>query len=695
MKSRLSVDIGGTFTDVVLAQDTLLTSVKVLTTHADPVLGVMQGIDDVLLRRDVAAQEIGLVLHGTTLATNALIERRGARTALLTTAGHRDVLAMAFENRFEQYDVNIDRPDPLVPRHWRIGVPERMAADGEVLLALDETVLRGEIERLLTDDVESVAVGFLHSYRQSAHERRVAEIITQYYPQLSLSLSCEVCPEIREYERLSTTVANAYVKPLMAGYLHRLQDVLLQRGFDCQTLLMTSGGGLTTVATAAKFPIRLVESGPAGGAMLAANIATAHAARSVVSFDMGGTTAKLCLIEEGVPQHSRAFEVDRSYRFKKGSGLPVRIPVVEMVEIGAGGGSIASLDSLRRIHVGPQSAGSEPGPSCYGRGGELPTVTDADLLLGRLPADGFAGGSMTLSLSAAEQALDVHIAKPLSLDVPAAAAAVAEIVDENMAAAARAHAAEWGKQLQDACLIAFGGAAPLHAARLAAKLKISRVLIPAGAGVGSAIGFLLAPVRFELVRSAYTLLAQLEQDSIQVLFEQMRAEASQVLLEAGVSNGIQEQREGYMRYVGQGYEIAVDVSDLDLLHETQLRQRFELAYQKLYGRIIPQLAIEVLSWTLSLSSEPIADGLMADESNTRQDTTARHTQWRSGDEVVDVRVLPRQSLQLGILYDGPLLVVEPQTTTVVPENARLSVLADGCLLLELAPELAAQLGAGA
>ncbi len=582
-----------------------------------------------------------------------------------------------------------------MPRHWRIGIPERLAADGEILLALDETVLRDELERLLAEDVESVAVGFLHSYRQALHERRVAEIVSQHYPQLSLSLSCEVCPEIREYERLSTTVANAYVKPLMAGYLHRLQEVLLQRGFDCQTLLMTSGGGLTTVATAAKFPIRLVESGPAGGAMLAANIATAHAASSVVSFDMGGTTAKLCLIEQGVPQHSRAFEVDRSYRFKKGSGLPVRIPVVEMVEIGAGGGSIASLDSLRRIHVGPQSAGSEPGPSCYGRGGELPTVTDADLLLGRLPADGFAGGSVTLSIAAAEQALDVHIAKPLSLDVPGAAAAVAEIVDENMAAAARAHAAEWGKQVQDACLIAFGGAAPLHAAQLAAKLKISRVLIPAGAGVGSAIGFLLAPVRFELVRSAYSLLANLDQSSIQVLFEQMRAEASEVLLDAGVTTGIQEQREGYMRYVGQGYEIAVDVSDLDQLQETQLRQRFEQAYQKLYGRIIPELAIEVLSWTLSLSSEPIADGLVADESNQPQSSAAQKIQWRSGDEVVEVNVLSRHSLQQGTLYDGPLLVVESQTTTVVPDKARLSVLSDGCLLMELSPQRSPDLEVGA
>ncbi|XOV85171.1 MAG: hydantoinase/oxoprolinase family protein [bacterium] len=682
MTVRLSVDIGGTFTDVVLQESATLTSVKVLTTHADPVVGVLQGVDDVLTRSGVEPADVQLVLHGTTLATNALIERRGAKTALLTTAGHRDVLAMAFENRFEQYDVNIDRPAPLVPRHWRVGVTERVAADGQILLAMDDNELLSRVDALIAQGVESLAVTFLHSYRQPAHELRVAQLVKEQYPQLWVSLSCEVCPEIREYERTSTTTANAYVKPLMAGYLERLQAALTERRFNCKVLLMTSGGGLTTLKAATRFPIRLVESGPAGGAMLAASVAQCHDENSVVSFDMGGTTAKLCLIEEGMPQHSRAFEVDRSYRFKKGSGLPVRIPVVEMVEIGAGGGSIASLDNLRRIHVGPQSAGSEPGPSCYGRGGTLATVTDADLLLGRLLPENFAGGRMKLSHAQATQAITEQIAQPLMMDVRSAALGVSEIVDENMAAATRAHAAEWGKRVQGTCLVAFGGAAPLHAARLAQKLKIPRVLVPAGAGVGSAIGFLLAPVRYELVRSAYVLLAELDQTAVTDLFTQMRHEAEVVLKDAGTAGAPEERREGYMRYVGQGYEIAVDVSDLQNLAVADIRGRFERTYKRLYGRTIPNLAIEVLSWTLSLSSQPLTQNLLAAEESTTQPDLPAQVQWWSGEKPFAAQVIARSALQVGEYYAGPLLIAESQTTTIVPHNARVSVRSDATLCIE-------------
>ena len=380
MKARLSVDIGGTFTDVVLAHESQLRTTKVLTTYEDPAKGVMAGIENVLSQSDIQAQDIGLVLHGTTLATNALIERRGAPTALLTTFGHRDALEMAFENRFEQYDVNIDRPAPLVPRFWRIGVHERVAFDGDVLKQLDEADLMRNVDRLVEEGVTAIAVGYLHSYINPHHEQTTAQLINTRHPQVSVSLSSAVCPEIREYERLSTTVANAYVKPLMSRYLASLDVQLRKRGILGQVLMMTSGGGLTTLQAAAEYPIRLVESGPAGGAMLAADLAATHKLDRVLSFDMGGTTAKICLIDDAKPQHSRAFEVDRSYRFKKGSGLPVRIPVVEMVEIGAGGGSLISVDALQRIQVGPESAGSEPGPACYGRGGEAATVTDADVV---------------------------------------------------------------------------------------------------------------------------------------------------------------------------------------------------------------------------------------------------------------------------------------------------------------------------
>jgi N-methylhydantoinase A len=678
---RLSVDIGGTFTDVVLAHGGALTTTKVLTTYTDPAAGVMQGIDNVLARSQVEVNAIELVLHGTTLATNALIERSGAPTALLTSSGHRDVLEMAFENRFEQYDVNIDRPQPIVPRHWRIGIPERVAADGDVLIDLDESAVEQSVAELVQQGVQALALGFLHSYANPTHEQRAAEIIAQRFPQLSLTLSSAVCPEIREYERLSTAVANAYVKPLMSNYLASLQAQLDVRGIACQVLMMTSGGGLTTLQAASEYPIRLVESGPAGGAMLAADIARRHGLERVLSFDMGGTTAKICLIDGGEPQHSRAFEVDRSYRFKKGSGLPVRIPVIEMVEIGAGGGSIASVDAMKRIQVGPESAGSEPGPACYGRGGESATVTDADVLLGKLSPESFAGGKLRLDSHAARQAVVRDVADKLGMKAVQGAHAVAEIVEENMAAAARAHAGEWGKAVQDRCLIAFGGAAPLHATQLAQKLKINRVLVPAGAGVGSAIGFLLSPVSFEVVRSHYMRLRGLHMDVLTEIFAEMRKEAGSVLVGAGVAAADAiEKREAFMRYVGQGYEVAVDVSTMQTLSESQLRESFEQAYRQLYGRTIPDMEIEILSWTLSLSArgQTASVGAVSPESQGKlPGTTAIYVDG----EPFQAQVMARSELTTGEVRPGPLLVVEEQTTTVVPAGFDMTVLADGALSL--------------
>jgi len=685
MRVRLSIDIGGTFTDVVLARGGDLTTIKVLTTYDDPASGVMQGVDDVMQRSGVAATDVSLVLHGTTLATNALIERNGAATALLTTQGHRDVLEMAFENRFEQYDVNIDRPIPLVPRHWRIGIPERIAAQGEVLIALDEAAVERAVDELVGQGVEALAIGFLHSYLAPQHEQRSAEIIAARHPGLTLSLSSDVCPEIREYERLSTTVANAYVKPLMSRYLSSLERQLSDQGFRCQVLMMTSGGGLTTLDVAREYPIRLVESGPAGGAMLAADIARKHGLNNVLSFDMGGTTAKICLIDGGEPQHSRAFEVDRSYRFKKGSGLPVRIPVIDMVEIGAGGGSIAVVDALHRVQVGPESAGSEPGPACYGRGGNAATVTDADVVLGKLSAEYFAGGKLRLDVHAATDVVRRNVAEPLDLPLIEGAHAIAEIVEENMASAARAHAAEWGKDLPGRCLIAFGGAAPLHATQLARKLKIKHLLVPWGAGVGSAIGFLLAPVSFEVVRSHYTRLDALQIDVIKTLFTGMHAEASAVLASADVGNDVAEKREAFMRYVGQGHEIAVEVDELS---ESALRARFEVVYKKLYGRIIPGMEIEILSWTLALNA-PVDDqqaftGRPVDVGDAGNAAVGKATLYGvDGAELaVEVPVYRRDLLAVATKLSGPLLVVEEQTTTVVPAGVDIQVLQDGTLSLE-------------
>ena len=486
MTARIAVDIGGTFTDVVLDTGEKRITTKILTTQRDPSDAVFAGTTQVLRMAGLEPSAVELIVHGTTLATNALIQRRGAKTALITTEGHRDAVEMAQENRFEQYDVHIERPDPLVPRYLRFTVPERLDRDGNVLVALQEAALEQILESMAREDVESVAVGLIHAYANPNHERRIREILEENGPPLSISLSSEVCPEIREYERLSTTCANAYVQPLMARYLRRLADGFKQQGLHCPLLIMTSGGGLTTLETGIRFPIRLLESGPAGGAILAARVAEECSIPQVISFDMGGTTAKICLIDEAKPLMSRTFEVDRVYRFKKGSGLPVRLPVIEMVEIGAGGGSIISIDDLGRVQVGPESAGSEPGPASYDRGGERPTVTDADLSLGRIDPAYFAGGALPLDGVRAETAIASFVAKPMGWSTDVAAYGACEVVDENMTAASRAHAVEWGKDVAGRTLVAFGGAAPLHACRLAEKLGIRRVIVPTGAGVGSA-----------------------------------------------------------------------------------------------------------------------------------------------------------------------------------------------------------------
>ena len=653
MTDRLAVDIGGTFTDVVLETGGRIESTKVLTTHAQPAAAVVQGLGEVLARAGREPKDLAVVLHGTTLATNALIERRGARTALVTTEGHRDVLEMAYENRFEQYDVNVDRPPPLVPRRWRFTVPERMNAAGEVLAELSSAAVSALIPALQAASIESVAVGFLHAYANPAHERLVRDMLGEALPALSVTLASEVCPEIREYERFSTACANAYVRPLMATYLADLQQRLQALGVACPLLLMTSGGGLASLATARRFPIRLVESGPAGGAILAARIARQLELPRAALLDMGGTTAKICLVDDGAPQQSRAFEVARSYRFRRGSGLPVRVPVIEMVEIGAGGGSIATVDRLGRVQVGPQSAGSEPGPACYGRGGCQATVTDADMVLGRLDAERFAAGTIALDERAAARAIERHVALPwqgaAAPDVPGAAAAVGEVVDENMAAAARAHAAEWGREMAGRTLIALGGAAPIHAPRLMAKLDLAAVLVPADAGVGSAVGFLAAPVAYEVVRSRHARLSALDPEDAAAAMAEMREEALAVV--APVASGpLEETRQAFMRYVGQGYEIAVPVPEQP--ERKTLRAAFDRAYEALYGRLISGLDVEVLSWTLTLTAPSPAPASGRPPAGRRRG-------------IVDKRRVLRHHLAPGDRVHGPANIVEDQTVVVV------------------------------
>ncbi|MFP6837357.1 MAG: hydantoinase/oxoprolinase family protein [Pseudomonadales bacterium] len=686
---RLAIDIGGTFTDVVLdlnsGDETERFTTKVLTTNDDPANGVMEGLERVLALGQARPGDVTLVLHGTTLATNALIQRNGAKTALLTTHGHRDAVEMAFENRFEQYDINIDRPQPLVPRRLRLPVVERLDASGEVLIPLDEASLDRALKTLADESIESVVVGFLHAYANAEHEQRVARALRRVLPEVAVTLACEVCPEIREYERLSTACANAYVKPLMGRYLRSLRDQLVARGVRSPVLLMTSGGGLTTLETAAEFPIRLVESGPAGGAILAARVAAEGGYDRVLSFDMGGTTAKICLIDDATPLLSRAFEVDRVYRFKKGSGLPVRIPVIEMVEIGAGGGSIARVDKLNRITVGPNSAGSEPGPACYGRGGGDATVTDADVVLGRIDPTSFAGGQLALDAQAARQAIASNVGKPLETTAEMGAFGVGEVVDENMASAARAHSVEWGKHAEARTLVAYGGAAPLHAAQLAQKLKIDRIVVPADAGVGSAIGFLLAPVSYEVVRSRYMRLSAFDARAATAVMADMRAEALAVVRSATDIDELVEARRAYMRYQGQGYEIAVTLLSGEFTPEDGevMRSAFDAEYQRLYGRTIPGLDIEVLSWTLTLSAPSPEVVVDPELPPTRAVSSDRQVSlFDTGlEQTVSAGSYLRKDLRPGDLVQGPAVVIEDQTTTVIPTGFVANVTSRGYLVL--------------
>ena len=681
--ARLAVDIGGTFTDVVLELPTgeRLTT-KLLTTYDHPGRAVLEGITTVLDRADVAPSEIGLIIHGTTLATNALIERRGANTALLTTEGHRDALEMAHEDRFEQYDINIDRPIPLVPRHLRLPVRERMDRDGNILIELDESTIRRHLSVLEDYEIQSVAIGYLHAFVNPIHEIRTREILAKARPDLSISLACEVAPEIREFERLSTACANAYVRPLMASYLARLAGELKTQGFLCPFLLMTSGGGLTTLDTATKFPIRLVESGPAGGAILAQRISEHLGLDRMLSFDMGGTTAKLCLIDDGKPLTSRSFEVDRVYRFKKGSGLPVRIPVIEMVEIGAGGGSIARIDKLKRIQVGPASAGSEPGPAAYDRGGNKPTVTDADIALGRVYPEKFA---FPLNLERANQCIQDSVAQVLEIDINLAAFSISEVVDENMASAARTHAAEFGMDLAEREIVAFGGAAPLHAARLGHKLGATQIIIPPDAGVGSAVGFLLAPISYEVVRSRQQVLAKLDHQLVNDLYTEMRSEALAIVQEASTSDSLIETPQAYMRYVGQGHELAIDLpaGPYTESHRDRFTEAFERTYKNLYGHVIDGVDIEILSWTLMVS-EPVTQSLTPArlEPGAPLKAIGEHSVFDAETATrLDVPVYLREQLAANVYINGPALITEDQTTTVISSSFSASINSLGCIVL--------------
>ena len=684
--ARLAVDIGGTFTDLVLALPDRSLSAKVLTTSDAPERAVLEGTAAILTQAGIGAADLALVIHGTTLATNALIERKGARTALVTTDGFRDSLEIAYEHRFEQYDLYMERPEPLVARPWRFEVPERVAADGTVLLPMDDAAVDRIGAAAKKDGAEAIAICFLHAYQNGAHEKRARDILSRYFSPEVIAISSEVCPEIREYERTSTTVANAYVLPLMERYLRQLEDGLKAIGSTAPLLLIMSSGGITTVETARRFPIRLVESGPAGGAILAQMIAAESGISRALSFDMGGTTAKITLIDDMKPQQARHFEIARAARFVKGSGIPVRIPVIDMVEIGAGGGSIARVDGLGRITVGPDSAGSMPGPACYGRGGTMPTVTDADLVLSWIDPACFAGGHITLDAAASHTACHTFVGNTLGMTPPAAALGITEIVTETMANAARVHAVENGKETSGRTMIAFGGAAPLHAVRMAQKLGMDRVLVPVGAGVGSAHGFLAAPIGYEVVRTRLVSLNAFDGPLVNSLYNSMRVEAEAVVRMGAPDAPLQEIRTGFMRYRGQGHEVAVTLpaGPYGADSEAVFRMAFEATYRALYGRTIPKLEIEVLTWTLSLAeAKPLPVRIPDPPAAAAPKPSGMRRIMDPGvRQLIDASIYDRASLAPGARIIGPAVIVEAETSTLVPEGFRAGPNAAGHILIE-------------
>ncbi|MBB5722237.1 N-methylhydantoinase A [Loktanella ponticola] len=680
---RLGADIGGTFTDVVLEKDGVVFSTKVLTTYTAPENAIIDGMHQVCEKAGVTPDQIGQIIHGTTLATNALIERRGAKTALITTQGFRDVIEMRTESRFEQYDLNLTLPEPLLPRQFRFTVTERVNAKGEVMIPLDRTEVEAVADQIAIAGFDSVAVGLIHSYLNPAHEQMIRDVLAERLPDVAVSISSEVSPQMREYERFNTVVANAYIKPLMASYLGRLEERLKAEGVTCRVFLMHSGGGIISIQNAADFPVRLVESGPAGGAVFAAHIAARYGIDKVLSFDMGGTTAKICLIKNQTPKTSRVFEVARTYRFKKGSGMPISIPVIDMVEIGAGGGSLAHVDSMKQIRVGPESAGSEPGPACYGRGGDRPAVTDADLVLGKLDADNFAGGSIKLHAGHSKAALVAHVGKTLDMDAVEAAFGVAEVVDENMANAARVHAVENGEDLSEYTMIAFGGAAPLHAGRLCEKLGVARLIVPPGAGVGSAIGFLRAPYSFEANRSVYMKLSDFDPQVIRDLLTDLQTEATGFVRTCDATSDILSEFKAYMRYAGQGWEIPIELTQDQAMtpDAATFTARFEEDYAKLFGRTVVGMDIEITVWSVNATTPPETVARIA---ATTGDGTATSQGQRSvfdaaSGKYLDADVIDRATMQTGQRAQGPAAVTEDETTIIIPASRYAICQPDGCI----------------
>jgi N-methylhydantoinase A len=689
---RVGIDIGGTFTDIFLLSNegSEVAIGKVLTTPREPERAVIEGLQMLLAEQGIPSVTVAHLVHGTTLITNAIIERKGAKTGLITTKGFRDALEIGRERRYDIYDISLENPEPLVPRFLRREVNERLDNVGQILIPLDSDEALKVIRSLVADGVAAVAVCLLHSFRNPVHELLLKSLIEQHFPQIVCSLSCEVMPEIREYERTSTTIANVYVKPLARRYLEKLNADLRALGLPRDIFIMMSNGGITSCGVASEYPIRLIESGPAAGALAAVFYGTRRKLDRVISFDMGGTTAKICLIDYGKPLLTTDFEAARVYRFKKGSGLPLKVPVIEMIEIGAGGGSLARVDKLGLLKVGPDSAGAEPGPVCYDRGGEEPTVTDADLVLGYLSPEYFLGGKMRLDVDKARRAIEEKIARPLGVDLLRAAWGIHQVVNENMANAARIHLVEKGRDPRDYNLIAFGGAGPVHAYRVAERLKLKTLVCPLAAGVTSAFGMLTAPLAFDFVQSYVTSLSALDFAVLEQIYTDMEERGRALLAAAGVEGDMTMTRSADMRYLHQGFEIRVPLpagrltkEDLPALHHA-----FAEEYQRLYKRLNPGVEIEIVNWRLVVSGPPPHITLQAPAATGRSLSAARKgerpvylPEWNG---FASCAVYDRYLLPVDVSFAGPAVVEERECTVVLGIQAQATVDDEQNLVITLA-----------
>ena len=677
---RVGVDVGGTFTDFVLVDEKrdLIFTGKRLTTPEDPSLAITDGLDRLVSESGTSVPELDTVVHGTTLVANTIIERKGAKVGLITTKGFRDSLEMGREIRYDLYDLFFEKPEPLAPRFLRQPVDERIDAKGNVLRPLDENTLGAAVEKLVAEGVEAIAICFMHAYANDAHERQAKEILDAKYPDMPITTSTEVAPEIREYERANTACANAYVLPLMQRYLGDLSQKLSDQGLKQPLYLMQSGGGIASVTRGQAAPIHLIESGPAAGATAGAFYGRLTGTERVISFDMGGTTAKMCLIEEYEPEHAHEFEAGRVRRFKKGSGLPLKVPVIDLIEIGAGGGSLARVDNMGLLKVGPDSAGSEPGPVCYGLGGTQPAVTDADLLLGYLSPEYFLGGEMDLDLGLVKDAVEEKLANVTGLSVEEVAAGIHSIVNENMASATRMYIAEKGRDPRRYALVASGGAGPVHAYGMAKLLKISRVICPLGAGVLSALGFLVAAPGTDSVRSYVSRLENLDWDRLNRLFREMEEEAMAQILEAGADPAtVTMRRRADMRYSGQGFEIDVPVPDgeMDGSAADVMRQSFLDKYQELFGRQIDDLPIEALTWRIYASGPtPNVELNFAGQQIDEEPSDKGERQvYFPETGYATCKIYNRYALKPGDSFRGPAVIEERESTAVAGPDTTVSI----------------------